>query len=128
LVNERLTQAYRNVTLFGITVSTNRFPFAVLAFVGAALLGTIVTLRTAKRRRIALLDQLAEVHGLDCWTVRSPLLLLVWLVLPLTALGAALPLVPLSRVETIYLFSGAGGVALMGLNCVVLAFATHAAK
>jgi hypothetical protein len=75
-----------------------------------------------------LLDQLAEVHGLDCSTVHLPLLLLVWLVLPLTALGAALPVVPLSRIETIYLLSGAGALVLMGLNCVVLAFATSERK
>jgi hypothetical protein len=117
LANDGLTQAYRSASLFGFTFSTRRLPFAVLAFVATALLGTLVTLHTARRRRISLLADLTDEYALDVLLANLPARLVIWIVFPLSAVWAAVPLVPLSDAESRCLNAGVLLVFLLGAGC-----------
>jgi hypothetical protein len=120
LANDGLTEAYRSVSLFGFAFSTRRLPFAILAFFAAALFGTLLTLIAARRQGNAVLANPIDEYALDMLLGNTPGRIFVWIVVPISALLASHPLVPLPKHDTFCLSIGLIVVAALGVGCTWL--------
>ncbi len=121
LASEGLAQAYRSLSLFGFQFSTRRFPVAVLLCMIVALWQTLAALVVARRRQLPVLEQIADESAVEMLVSSRTLRVLLWVVLPLSAVWAALPLVPLSSHELTWLTIGSVVLACLGVACAFAA-------
>lgn len=112
---EDFAQAYKSIDIFGFTVSTRRFPLAVLALSVLAAWGIAWTVETARRSGQRVISGKSEEDVVDLLLDLAPLRTVIWVVLPVLAILASLPLFPLARVEQIVVMAGAALCALLGV-------------
>ncbi|MCA9076855.1 MAG: hypothetical protein KDA93_17645 [Planctomycetaceae bacterium] len=118
LASDGLTQAYRSLSLFGFSFSTRRFPLAVMVCLVAALWQTLAALVSLRRQGIGILVEIIDDATIEVLISNRFARFALWVVLPLTALWASLPLVRLPDSELQLLIVGAGLVAMLGVGCV----------
>lgn len=121
LASEGLAQAYRNLSLFGFQFSTRRFPLAVLVLLGVALWQTLTALHSGRRLKLNVFGQIAEDSALEMLVSNRLLRLLLWIALPLSAVWASLPLVPLPASEQTWVLIGSIALACLGAGCAWMA-------
>lgn len=118
LASDGLTQAYRSLSLFGFSFSTRRFPLAVMVCLAAALWQTLAALVSLRRQGIGILAEIIDDATIEVLISNRVARFALWVVLPLTALWASLPLVRLPDSELQLLIAGTGLVAILGVGCV----------
>ncbi|MCA9026579.1 MAG: hypothetical protein KDA86_15340 [Planctomycetaceae bacterium] len=124
LASDGLTQAYRSLSLFGFSFSTRRFPMAVLVCLAAALWQTLAALIAARRQGMRMLVEIVDDATIEVLVSNRVARFALWIVLPLTALWASLPLVRLPDNELKLIIIGAGLLAMLGVGCVGTAEST----
>ena len=118
LASDGLTQGYRSLSLFGFSFSTRRFPLAVMVCLAAALWQTLAALVSLRRQGIGILAEIIDDATIEVLISNRVARFALWVVLPLTALWASLPLVRLPDSELQLLIVGTGLVATLGVGCV----------
>jgi hypothetical protein len=111
---EDFAQAYKSIDIFGFTISTRRFPFAVLLLSVLVAWAIAWTVELARRSGQHIITGKSEEDVVDILLDLAPLRTVIWVVLPLLAILASLPLFPLSRVELIVTVAGAALCVLLG--------------
>jgi hypothetical protein len=114
VAEDGMATAYKAVNILGFSISARLFPWAVLIFGLAGLVGTWFTARTASSLGVSRLDE--EVCEDATWMlIRNPVArFIVWVPLPVVAIWASLPAFPLSLLEKTGLIAGSAFLGVLG--------------
>ncbi len=121
IASEHSVQSHKRIDMFGLSFSTRRFPFALLAILIVVLAGVLVTLKQAEAASVRLFDDDRGESTLALLMARPWLRFLVWAVLPVIAVWASMPPFPLASWELGTIIAGAVVMAALGLRSFALA-------
>lgn len=118
MIGNDYMEAYENVDVFGFSFSTTSLPLALLCFFFFLSIGLYLMIRQGEKLRLKVISE-TNVEDITDFFVKRPMVRMVlWLILPLAALAATLPSLPVENEKLIVLGSGAlllGSVNLISL-------------
>jgi hypothetical protein len=111
---EDYAQAYKSIDIFGFSLSTRRFPWAILVLTMLTVMAIAWTVESARRLRRPVIggDEDVVDIALDTPFLRA----VIWIALPLLSILASLTLYPFAGAELAVLV--AGGLLTVGLAVV----------
>lgn len=116
IASDELTKAYQSINVLGFSFSTQRFPFALLFLYGICLIGSLATLKIAKRSSIHILSEVTDENAIDLLINHLLSRLILWVVLPVVSIIISFPITPLPIAQTIMLLIGV--VVLFALGVI----------
>jgi Zn-dependent protease len=106
IVTEEFIRAYKSIDILGFTISTHRYPFAILLIAFVTSWGIAWTVEAARRTKKQVLRELHDEDVVDA-VLDFPLMrFVIWVLLPALAIWASLPLFPLSSLEQATVIGG----------------------
>lgn len=118
---EEYVRTYQSVDVFGFSISTRRYPFAILALMLVSTWVIAWTVETARQSKRRILSDVHDVDVVDSLLDFQLMRIALWVVLPVISVWAALPLFPLNQTEQIIIVGGVGLVVIMGIVATVRA-------
>jgi hypothetical protein len=110
VVTEDFIRAYKSIDIFGFTISTHRYPFAILLLMFLSTIGIAWTVESARRGSKRVISDIHDDDVVDVALDMPWLRLVLWVIVPAFAIWASLPLFPLSNLEQYLVI---GGVVLI---------------
>ncbi|TND05862.1 MAG: hypothetical protein FD123_3553 [Bacteroidetes bacterium] len=118
LVGNDYMEAYESIDIFGFTFSTTSLPIALLLFQIFISTGLFLMVRDAEKRKLKVLSEYDNEEITDYFIKRKWFRILLWLLVPLLSVYAALPEQDFEPMKLYFIIGGA--CALGGLNVMLL--------
>lgn len=114
IASEHAIRTYRQIDIFGLTFSTQRFAMAVASFLLLIMLGICMTTRTANRRGLQIISGVAHESVLDVFLDSPWSRVVIFVIIPMGAIAASLPPFVLTTIEYTIIAILASGIAVLG--------------
>lgn len=121
MIGNDYMEAYERIDIFGFSFSSTSLPLALLAFFLFLSTGLYLMVREAKRKSLKVLSEFNNEEITDYFVKNVWIRTVLWLILPIGALVATLPVLPEEAEKLAVLITG--GVVLAVINCATLLLA-----
>lgn len=118
LASEYAVKSYKEIELLGFTFSTHRFPLALAVILTIVSLGNFLTVRTARRERLAIITDVTNESVFDILLHTLGVRVVVWMIIPILAIWLALPPFPLVLFEKAFLGLASLVILILGWRTV----------
>jgi hypothetical protein len=114
IASDELIQAYKSISIFGLLISTKRFPYALLLINILSLFGVILSLSIDKYNPTSPQGN-DDGEAVGILVRNNPLRIVSWIVIPLLSIYFSKPIAPLNQAGSLIIIGGCFLITILGV-------------